>query len=393
LSSIISRYFVPAKQSYFLFGPRGTGKSTWLQAYYPEGYFIDLLNPGELRLYQARPERLEEVVSGSLAKTFIIDEIQKAPELLSVVHRLIEKKQNWQFVLTGSSARKLKREGVDLLAGRAVVRHMHPFMAAELQDTFTVEKALQVGLVPLVIESEDVLDTLSAYVGVYLNEEVKAEGLVRSIGNFARFLEVVSFSHGSIINVSNIARECALSRKLIEGYLSVLDDLLLSYHLPVFTKRAKRELVSHEKFYYFDAGVYRNLRMTGFLDKISEINGPGLEGLVLQHLRAWNDYQGAPNRLFYWRTKHGVEVDFIVYGPAGLYAIEVKHASIVHEKDLSGLSAFCVDYPEAIPILLYSGQERLLKKNIHCLPVEDFLKTLTPLRSELFVIRLDSGSY
>jgi predicted AAA+ superfamily ATPase len=383
LNSMISRLFVPAKQSYFLFGPRGTGKSTWLQAHYPDGHFIDLLNPSELRLYQARPERLEEVVRGSLARTFILDEIQKSPALLSVVHRLIEQKQGWQFVLTGSSARKLKREGVDLLAGRAVVRHMHPFMAAERPDVFTVEKALQVGLVPLVVESEDVLDTLSAYVGVYLNEEVKAEGLVRNIGDFARFLEVVSFSHGSIINVSNIARECALSRKLIEGYLSVLTDLLLSYHLPVFTKRAKRELVSHEKFYYFDAGVYRNLRMTGFLDTISEINGPGLEGLVLQHLRAWNDYQGAPNRLFYWRTKHGLEVDFVVYGPAGLYAIEVKHASTVHEKDLSGLRAFCVDYPEATPVLLYYGHERLQKKNIRCLPVEDFLRTLTPLRSEL----------
>jgi len=383
LNPLISRFFVPAKQSYFLFGPRGTGKSTWLHAHYSDGHFIDLLDPSELRLYQARPERLEDVVRGSSAKTIIIDEIQKAPDLLSVVHRLIEQKQGWQFVLTGSSTRKLKRVGVDLLAGRATVRHMHPFMAAELGHAFSLEEALRVGLVPLVIESEDILDTLSAYVGIYLNEEVKAEGLVRSIGDFARFLEVVSFSHGSIINVSNIARECAVSRKLIEGYLSILDDLLLSYHLPVFTKRAKRQLISHDKFYYFDAGVYKNLRMTGFLDKISEVNGPGLEGLVLQHLRAWNDYQGAPNRLFYWRTKHGVEVDFILYGPVGLYAIEVKHSAMVHDKDLTGLKTFCTDYPEATPILLYCGRERLLKNNVHCIPVEDFLRELTPLNADL----------
>jgi len=373
---LIQRLFTPAKQSYFLFGPRGTGKSTWLKQQYPQGHFIDLLNPGELRRYQANPERLEEIVQASLSKTIIIDEIQKAPDLLSVVHRLIEQKQGWQFILTGSSARKLKRAGVDLLAGRAAIRHLHPFMAAELGQQFSLENALNYGLVPLIVESEDIKDTLNAYVGLYLNEEVKAEGLVRNIGNFARFLEVVSFSHAAIINVSNIARECAVSRKLIEGYLEVLKDLLLSYHLPVFTKRAQRQLISHEKFYYFDAGIYKNLRITGFLDKPSEINGPGLEGLVLQNLRAWNDYHGAEHQLFYWRTKHGVEVDFIIDGPQGLFAIEVKHAPIIYEKDLTGLKAFCTDYPEATPIMLYRGQERLKKTNILCLPIEMFLLQL-----------------
>lgn len=373
---MISRFFIPAKQSYFLFGPRGTGKSTWLKKHYPDAHLIDLLNPGELRFYQARPERLEDIVSASLSKTIIIDEIQKLPDLLSVVHRLIEQKQGWQFILTGSSARKLKRVGVDLLAGRAVVRHMHPFMAAELGTSFTLDKALKFGLVPLVIESEEVLDTLKSYVGIYINEEVKTEGLVRNIGDFSRFLEVVSYSHGTPINVSNIARECSVSRKLIESYLSVLEDLLLCYRLPIFTKRAKRELIVHEKFYYFDAGVYKSLRATGFLDKESEVNGPGLEGLVLQHLRAWNDYQGAPNRLFYWRTRHGVEVDFIVDGPSGIYAVEVKHSNMIHDKDLKGLKHFCEDYPETIPVLLYCGKDRMLKNQVLCLPVESFLRDL-----------------
>lgn len=375
---IIKRFFVPAKKSYFIFGPRGTGKSTWLKQHYPDALIIDLLNPGILRQYHAYPERLIETTQASNSKIIIIDEIQKAPELLSVVHSLIEDKKDLQFILTGSSSRKLKRAGVDLLAGRAVVRHMHPFMASELGSHFSLDKALLHGLVPLVIESEDVLDTLKSYIGIYLNEEVKAEGLVRNIGDFARFLEVASFSHGSIINISNIARECSVSRKLIEGYLSVLEDLLLSIHLPVFSTRAKRQLVSHEKFYFFDAGVYRSLRMTGFLDKTTEINGPGLEGLVLQNLSAWNDYQGSSNKLFYWRTKHGIEVDFVIYGETSFYAIEVKNSTLIHDQDLKGLKAFLEDYPEAKAIMLYRGNERLKKGNILCLPVEEFLKTLKP---------------
>lgn len=374
--SLINRLFLPAKASYFLLGPRGTGKSTWLKIHYPNALLIDLLDPGQLRQYQAYPERLEHVVHGSQSKIIIIDEIQKAPELLSVVHRLIEQKQAWQFILTGSSSRKLKRAGVDLLAGRAAIRYMHPFMAAELGDHFSLNNALQYGLVPLVIESEDVLDTLKAYIGIYLTEEVKAEGLVRNIGDFARFLEIASFSHGSLLNVSNIARECAVSRKLIEGYLSVLEDLLLAHQLPVFTLRAKRQLVAHTKFYYFDSGIYRNLRLTGYLDHVTEVNGPGLEGLVLQNLRAWNDYQGQPNKIYYWRTKHGVEVDFVISGSSGLYAIEVKNSQTLHDKDLNGLNTFHEDYPESMLVMLYKGKEWLKKGNVICLPVDIFLKKL-----------------
>lgn len=374
----IQRLLTPSIQSYFLFGPRGTGKSTWLQAFYPEALRIDLLKLDILRQYQAYPERLEEAVRAAKTKTIIIDEVQKLPELLNVVHSLIEEKQGRQFILTGSSARKLKRSGVNLLAGRAVVRHLHPFMAVELGEQFSLTDALQYGLIPLVIESADIKSTLSAYIGLYLAEEVKAENLVRNIGHFSRFLEVMSFSHGAILNISNIARECAVSRKLIEGYLDVLQDLLLSFQLPVFSVRAKRELVAHPKFYYFDVGVYNSLRATGYLDKAAEINGPGLEGLVAQHLLAWNDYQGSPNKLYYWRTRYGLEVDFIIDGKAGLSAIEVKNSNKIHPADLTGLRAFCEDYPEATAFLLYRGQERLLKGKILCLPVETFLQKLSP---------------
>ncbi len=381
MNNYITRFLKPSTQSYFLFGPRGTGKSTWLKFYYPDSLRIDLLRPEIIRQFQAYPERLAEMVRANKSKTIIIDEVQRLPDLLNVVHSLIEEKQGWQFILTGSSARKLKRAGVNLLAGRAIVRHLHPFMAAELGEQFSLTNALHYGLVPLIIDSEDPAQSLQAYAGLYLEEEVKTENWVRNVGHFSRFLEVMSFSQGAILNISNIARECDVSRKLIEGYLDVLQDLLLSFQVPVFTVRAKRKLIAHPKFYYFDTGVYRSLRPTGYIDTTSELNGGGLEGLVAQHLRAWNDYQGSPNKLYYWRTRHGLEVDFIIDGKAGIFAIEVKNSASIYSKDLRGLEAFDEDYPEAKLLLLYCGKERLQKKKILCLPIEDFLKTLTPLRS------------
>jgi len=383
-AQFINRFLQPSGQSYFIFGPRGTGKSTWLKTFYPQALRIDFLNPAVLRQYMAYPERLEETVRAASSKTIIIDEVQKLPEILNIVHLLIEEQQGFQFILTGSSSRKLKRAGVNLLAGRAVLRYLHPFMAAELGEDFSLNQALQYGLVPLIIESSEVASTLQAYINLYLQEEVKAENLVRNIGNFSRFLEVMSFSHGSILNISNIARECEISRKLIEGYLEVLSDLLLSFQIPVFTLRAKRETVSHPKFYYFDTGVYNSLRPANFLDKPSEIDGPGLEGLVAQHLRAWNDYQGSPNKIYYWRTRHGLEVDFIVHGKLGLFAIEVKNSKQIFKNDLKGLESFCEDYPEASPLILYRGKDRLQKGKILCLPVEIFLKQLNPNQDILY---------
>jgi len=375
----VGRFFQAPEASYFLFGPRGTGKSTWLRATYEDALWIDLLAPDVHRRYIARPERLRELVAGNPDKSVVvIDEVQKAPILLDVVHELIEHRTGPRFVLTGSSARKLRREGVDLLAGRALLRHLHPFMAAELGDRFRMESALTHGLVPLVWDAEQPAEALKAYIGLYLREEVQMEGLVRQFGQFSRFLEAVSFSHGTALNLSAVARECQVSRKTVEGYLGILEDLLLSFQVPVFTKRAQRHLSAHPKFYWFDAGVFVATRPAGPLDRPEEIAGAALEGLVAQHLRAWIDYTGSDFSLSFWRTKSGNEVDFVVYGRDGFWALEVKHTATIRPADLRGLRAFREDYPEATLRLLYRGREALEIDGILCLPCEDFLIRLIP---------------
>ena len=377
---IKKRFFKDPGVSYFLFGPRGTGKSTWLQEHYTDNVlFIDLLSPNLYRFYSARPERLNELVDGNPDKElFVIDEIQKVPELLDVVHQIMESKKNIRFVLTGSSARKIRHSAVDLLAGRAANKTFHPFMASELGGDFNFEKALKFGLVPLVYCSINPLETLNAYVYLYINEEVRMEGLVRNIGNFSRFLEIISFSNGSILNMNGIARDSQVGRKAVEGYVSVLEDVLLAQKLPVFSKRAKRKLVAHPKFYFFDAGVYRALRPAGPLDSPHEIDGIALENLVMQHLMAWNAYTGNGSKLFYWRTKSGVEVDFVVYGEDMLKAIEVKNSNNIRPADLKGLLAFKEDYPEVECLFLYRGTEKLMINGILCMPVNLFLIELVP---------------
>jgi len=374
----IDRFFHSPEQSYFLFGPRGTGKSTWLKRVFPKGIWINLLDLETFRLYEARPERLREVIDAHpQIDTIIIDEIQKIPSLLSMVHLLIESDKRLQFILTGSSARKLRREGVNLLGGRALLKKMHPFMASELKELFSLEHALQIGLLPLVWGSPSPDETLRAYAGLYLKEEVQAEGLVRQIGNFARFLEVVSFSHGATLNTTNISRECEVKRKSVENYLQILDDLLLSFTLPVFKKRAQRSMTTHPKFYLFDAGVYRSLRPSGPLDRPEEIDGMALEGLVAQHLRSWIDYQMTPYELYFWKTRSGLEVDFVIYGPSKIQAIEVKNTKNLSSKDLNGLRAFKKDYPQSECLLLYRGKERLKQHDIWIVPCEEFLRNLS----------------
>ncbi|OGT28324.1 MAG: ATPase [Gammaproteobacteria bacterium RIFCSPHIGHO2_01_FULL_42_8] len=379
-SKLIHRFFQDPGTHYFLFGPRGTGKSTWITEHYGDRcLLIDMLQPDVFRYYQAKPERLYDTVKAhSDRPVIVIDEVEKVPDVLTVVHSLIEKKLNKHFVLTGSSARKLKRSGVDLLGGRALLRHMHPFMAAELQTSFDLSSALKIGLLPLILGAKNSENQLKAYINTYLQLEVQSEGLVRNIGDFVRFLEAISFSHASLLNISNVARECEVERKTVAGYVSILEDLLLSFQVSVFSKRAKRQLIQHTKFYLFDAGVYQSLRPAGPIDTAEEMQGAALEGLVAQHLRAWIDYSNNDCQLYFWRTKSGVEVDFVVYGPKQFIAIEVKNATQAHSKDMRGLKSFKEDYPEAQIVLLYRGKTKTMVDGILCLPCDEFLKNLYP---------------
>lgn len=375
----IVRYFHPSDDSYFLFGPRGTGKSTLIREFYPNGILIDLLDPEKARLYTTSPNRFKELVYANPDKqTFIIDEVQKVPELLSIVHQLIEEKQGWQFVLTGSSARKLKKTGVDLLAGRAHLKHLHPFMASELGNQFDLYKSLQLGMLPLVNSAADPKEHLKTYIALYMREEVLMEGLIRKVEQFHLFLEAISFSQASVINYSNIALDCGISSKTVESYVQILEDLLISTRLYGFTKRAKREMQQHPKFYYFDVGVYQSIRPKGPLDDLSAIKGHSIETLIFQHLRAWLDYSKLDGKLYFWRTRSGLEVDFIIYGEIGFYAVEVKASKSIKPSDLRALYEFQNDYPECKTMMLYMGEEKRLINQILCVPIQDFLISLIP---------------
>ena len=377
------RFFELPKSSFFLFGPRGTGKSTLLLEALPEALHLDLLQPDRYRELSSRPERLRELVGAEPAdRPVVIDEIQRIPELLTVVHALIERDRGRLFVLTGSSVRKLRRGGVDLLAGRAARETLHPFMAAELPG-FDFEQALELGLLPLVTSSAEPRKVLDAYATLYLDEEIRLEGWARNAGDFARFLEAVSFSHAAVLNVTEVARECEVQRKTVASYVEVLEDLLLAFRVPVFTRRARRKTSAHPKLYLFDSGVFRTLRPRGPLDRREEIDGAAFEGLVAQHLRAWIAYSGNDCRLFFWRTAKGTEVDFVVYGGDGFWALEVKNTARVRPQDLRGLRSFRDDYPECTAALLYRGTERLLVDGIWCLPGEEFLRQLRPARGLL----------
>ncbi len=364
-------------KSFFLFGPRGTGKTTWIKTTFPDAVYIDLLASDVYNDLLARPGRLEEFIPGGTTPvTMIIDEVQRVPALLYEVHRLIESR-SVRFALTGSSARKLKRGGANLLAGRALTHHLYPLTAGELGSDFRLEHGLRYGHLPSTFREREPQKYLEAYVATYLREEVQQEGLTRNLGAFSRFLEAISFSQGQLLNLSAVARDAAVHRKVAEGYVSILEDLLLASRLEVFSGRAKRRILSHPKFYFFDAGVYRATRPKGPLDTTEEIAGAALETLVFQELKAMNDYLNLGYALRYWRTATGLEVDFILYGRAGIIAIEVKHAQRVQPSHLRGLRAFCKDYPMAKPYLVYTGAHRLRQHGIDIIPAHEFLTDMT----------------
>lgn len=373
-----TRIFNPdSSHSYFLFGARGTGKSSWLRTHYQKSNYVDLLDDEIYNNLMAQPKNITDYVLDS-KQPIVIDEVQKIPHLLDEVHRLIELKK-YRFILSGSSARKLRKSGVNLLAGRAYTYNFHPMTSIEMGNDFNLNQAMKIGLLPMVTQVKDPNKYLQSYVRTYLKEEVQQEGLTRNLPAFSRFLQAASFSQASPLNVSKVASECAVERKVVEDYFSILNDLLLTIHLPVFSKRAKRDLITKSKFFFFDNGVYRTIRPSGPLDSEVELNGFSLETLVMQNIRALNDYYEWGYELFFWHTRLHQEVDLILYGPKKLLAIEVKSSARVRKEDLEALLLFKADYPVSEVMLVYGGNEEKYIQGIRLIPAQQFFKQVKSL--------------
>ncbi|MBI5825660.1 MAG: ATP-binding protein [Chloroflexi bacterium] len=370
-----TRLLTPDKRNnVLLFGPRGTGKTTWVLHYYPEALKFDLLDSETYKEFLAKPNRLANYIPPGFKGQVIIDEIQRVPELLNEVHRLIESLKI-TFVLTGSSARKLRRKGHNLLAGRALSYHMHPLTAIEMKEDFSIEQALVRGMLPMA-QQDNYEKYLQTYVQTYLEQEILQEGLTRNLSAFSRFMEVASLSQGQILNITNVAREAGIERSVVAGYFEILRDLLIGYSLPPFSKKAKRRLVSHPKFYYFDPGIYHAIRPKGPYDTPKEVSGISLETLVHQQINAVNELLDLGYKMYYFRTASGIEVDFILYGKKGIKAVEVKATDRFQDNMLAGLKKFRGDYPEAKLYLLYGGAKKMYVDDVTILPIQEALLTL-----------------
>jgi len=371
----------PKDKSFFLFGPRGTGKTTWVKSTFKTALYLDLLEAELFNDLLANPQRLENLIPKDFKDWIIIDEVQRVPELLSEVHRLIEK-YKFKFILTGSSARKLKKTGPNLLAGRALTYFLHPLTVQELGQDFALNHSLTFGQLPCAYTESAPKKYLESYIKTYLQEEIQQEGLTRNLGAFSRFLEAASFSQGSILNISAVAQECSVERKVVENYFTILEDLLIACRIPVFTKRAKRRLIAHPKFYFFDTGLYRILRPMGPLDMPEEVQGIAFETHFYQELNAINDYLELGYKIFYWRTSSNIEVDFVLYGEKGIKAFEIKRTGKVISSMLRGLKAFLKDYPTAKTYFIYGGERRMRDGDIEIIPIQTALQELPKILSD-----------
>ena len=336
----LERILKAPEQSFFLLGPRGSGKSTWLGATFPDAHLIDLLAEDTYQRMLASPglfaDELRALPSGGRV---IVDEVQRLPNLLNEVHRFIERK-SLRFVLCGSSARKLKRADVNLLAGRALHRSMHPFVPEELGAHFDLDESLRCGLLPIVWDSTAKEETLSAYAQLYLKEEIQAEALVRNLPGFARFLPLAALFHGQTINVSNIAREAGVARTTAAGYLDILEETLLCFRLPAYEAKLRVRERKLPKWYWCDPGIVRAMKRASG-ETSPEERGALFEGLVAQLLRAYKDYRGICEDIYYWAPsgKSQVEVDFLLIQGAERVAVEAKSGKIYSESWCKGLRA------------------------------------------------------
>lgn len=373
---ILSRILaIPELQedSVFLWGARQTGKSTLLKTIYPEAHYYDLLLPDVYSRLQRKPELLiQELEHLGHDELVIIDEVQMLPKLLNAVHWLIVNR-NIRFLLCGSSARKLKRLGANMLGGRAVRRQLYPLVSREIPD-FDLIKAVNNGMLPRHYLTSDPWIRLEGYIGNYLQQEIEAEALSRNLNAFVRFLEVAALTNGEMVNYNNIATDCGISANTIKAYFDILQETMLGYMLPAFSTVQKRRLIKAPKFYFFDVGLVNYLCNRRKMEPGSADFGHAFEHLIIQELIAYVSYAHLRKKLSYWRTTSGYEVD-IVYGDAEV-AIEIKSAQEIQSKHLKGLKAFSEEHPSARTIVVSLDAARRVMNNVEVWPVEQFFKAL-----------------
>ena len=375
MGAIFDRLFLSPEGSYFLFGPRGCGKSTWLRVLHADAHWIDLLDEGRYQRYLADPAlfsaELEALDDGGRV---VVDEVQRLPNLLNFVHQKIEAK-GLRFALSGSSARKLRKAGVNLLAGRAVLRRLHPYLPEELGDSFDLQEALDTGLLPIVRASPDPRDTLSSYAELYLKEEIQAEALTRNLAGFARFLPIAALFHSQALNVSSLARDAGVARTTVQGYLQILEDTHFGFQLPAFEARLRVREKRQAKLYWVDPGIVRVL--SGRLDAHDpQTMGAIFEGWIAQCLRAYDDYNGLYDQIGYWSPAEArsTEVDFLLRRGDRFVAIEVKASRRWRPEMMTGLKAIAGLSGLERRIVVYLGDEKLVpERGIEVLPVMTFL--------------------
>ena len=375
---MLKRILKAPEQSFFLLGPRGSGKSTWLKSMFPDAHVIDLLSEETYQRLLSNPGQFAgELRAIPSFRWVIIDEVQRLPDLLHEVHRFMEEKR-LNFVLCGSSARKLKRAGVNLLAGRALRRSMHPFVPEELGEQFDLGEIMRYGSLPIVWDSVAKQETLTAYAQLYLKEEIQAEALVRNLPGFARFLPVAALFHGQNINVTNIAREAGVARTTVTGYLDILEETLLCFRLPAYEARVRVRERKLPKWYWCDPGIVRAMkRSSGPL--IPEEKGALFEGMVAQLLRAYRDYGGLFDDMYYWAPsgKSGIEVDFVLLRGSEFIAIEVKSGNTFTDAWCKGLRAIQPLNDLKRRIVVYpQGPAMKTKDGIDVLPFRQFADEL-----------------
>lgn len=372
--------------SFFLFGPRGVGKTTYLRDALPDAIFFDLLESSLFLELSQYPGHLEAMIGTSPENTWIvIDEIQKIPALLDEVHRLIENK-GWKFALSGSSARKLRRGGVNLLAGRAVTRNLDTFSYGELGQKFDLDFSLEWGLMPMVqMYRDNPADFLSAYVDTYLKEEIKEEGVVRQLPPFLRFLNIAGQLSGQMVNGQNVAREAGVPRSSVDNYFSILEDTLIGHFLPAYRPGVKVREQTHPKFYWFDPGVAR--AAAGLLfDPVDRIwKGSGLETLILHELKVYNQTRGKHRGIYFYRTGSGVEIDFVIETKKRqqstlphIVCLEIKLSEKWDrrwEKPMRSLNEHNGIYVDRM-IGVYTGTRTYHNDGVDVLPVTEFLEQL-----------------